>query len=353
VAIDDGIRTAMGNALKAGLDTLDLDQEIVFTLYNRLVLPADGFVFWIKAATVNMGAVLGKGGPLNTFALNQAASVTVPAPTKTIMGAVHYITDLHQTLDENYATNRVIFSAEDPIQDFNVISPNQLYIGAFDGIRFAFSARGSYFQQSNLHHYVGQAINADMESQIIDDPSGFDVDALIVSNSLPAFLAINRYAPLYPVLIPFPSITLYPSFLSGLNLRPPFGTVHIEPDSTVALQMAPAFDDTMSSLQLAQDRVTITLYGATNRMAQDFLAALYQYTLDTELFGIAGVMGVIRDDKKFQTEMLVLAERKHIILDVSYNQFAMRQIARQLITEAFAKVYAQDTFLEQVPIPVP
>ena len=42
-----------------------------------------------------------------------------------------------------------------------------------------------------------------------------------------------------------------------------------------------------------------------------------------------------------------------MIVEVSYNQGAQRQIARQLIEHALVTVYAQDTPFEQVPIPLP
>ena len=345
---EEAVRTPMGAALKGGLDVLDLNQSVTFTLYQQVILPLDGYVFWVKANAVSPSALV-NNSPLDSFMPNQPQILGPPNPVKTVMGAVHYASDLHQQEDENYSSNRVVFSAQEPVQDFNLVSPTQLYIGEFDGIRFSFAARGSYFQQSNLHHYVGQAVNSDMLTQIIDDPRLLNT-SLIVSNSLPAFLAINRYAPAYPVLIPFPRIPLYPSFLAPLNMRPPFGTVHVEPELTVSRQLAPLFDSTMSSGLLAEDRVRVTLYGCTNEMAQDWLAAFYQYTLDTELVGVVGTLGVVRDDKKFQTEMLVLAERKHIVLDISYTQQAVRNIARQLIEEAFCTVLPQDTV---IPIPIP
>ena len=38
--------------LAAGVDMLSIQQEITFTRYIRLVLPLDGYVFWVKADMV-------------------------------------------------------------------------------------------------------------------------------------------------------------------------------------------------------------------------------------------------------------------------------------------------------------
>jgi hypothetical protein len=83
--------------------------------------------------------------------------------------------------------------------------------------------------------------------------------------------------------------------------------------------------------QLARDRVSITLYGCNNDVAQSLLYSLLQYSYDTEVFGILN-MPVIRDEKETQIELQTLAQKKRIAFDVSYNQTDIRNIARQLIT---------------------
>ena len=49
-SVNEPVRTALGAALKAGVDTISLSQQLTFTLYKRLVLPLDGYLFWVKAS---------------------------------------------------------------------------------------------------------------------------------------------------------------------------------------------------------------------------------------------------------------------------------------------------------------
>jgi hypothetical protein len=320
-------RTALGAALKAGLDTLDLNQAITFHLYQRKVLPLDGYVFWLRDATA---------APL------------------VVMGAIHYISDLRQLEDTSLVSNRVIFSAENLVNDFATINPSTMWIADFDKVRFAFSSRASYFQQSNLYHYVGIDLDPSMANMIIDDPAQLPADTdLIVSNSLPIWLSLSNYNPAWHVDIPMPPITLFPSFLVPQNEPPVFGAVQIDPEQTTAYQMAPWLSAHLDHYQLAHDRVTVTLYGCTNRMALDFVDAVNQYTLDTDNMGIVGVPAIMRDDKKTQTEMMIIATKKHITFEVSYQQSTVRNLARQMIEHAKLTLYAQDHIIGNPPIPIP
>lgn len=333
-------RTPLGSDLKAGIDTLSLNQTVTFTLYVKLVLPLDGFVFWINSALLSESALL-NAFALNAALLNMTPAAAAPAKTITAQGSLHYATDTRQDEDSAYAVNRVVFTSEQAIQEFNAIGPNLLYIASFENIRFSFSSRGSYYVQSNTWHYLGNAIYSTLASQIVDDPRVLSTSQLIVSNSLPAWLAINNYAPAYPIPISFPALTLYPSFLSPDNLTPPYGTVHVDPDSTVAMQSAPYYDATYDQWQLARERIVVTLYGCNNNAAQSFLSAALQYSTDTDLFGIMNIP-TVRDDKKTQTEMLVIAQKKRVVFDVSYNQNAMRNVARQLILSCVPTFYFED-----------
>lgn len=311
------LRTPLGASLKGGLDTLSLNQRIDFTLYRRFVLPLDGYVYWVKDAT---------------------------APVLSIMGSLHYNSDISQQGDNTQATTRVVFSSQEEVRDFTEVAPDTCYFGFFEGTRFAFSSLGAHYQQANLWHYLGNGNFAEYENLFVDDVSQIPTEQ-IISNSLPSWLAINSYAPVYPVLIPFPPITLYPEYLSPFNQTPPYGTINIEPDQTSSYVQAPQFDNTMSSGMLAHDRVSITMYGATDRQAQDFLAAINQYTLDTERFGIVGAVSIIRDDQKAVVpETMLLAEKKRMIFEVSYLQSVQRDIARQLIEKCIVTVIGVGTF---------
>ena len=57
----DPISTPVHDALVAGVDVLAGPQEITFTPYVRIVLPIDGFVFYVNAALATP-AVLATAG---------------------------------------------------------------------------------------------------------------------------------------------------------------------------------------------------------------------------------------------------------------------------------------------------
>jgi hypothetical protein len=347
----EAARTAMGAALKAGLDTLDLDQSVTFTPYVRVVLPLDGYVFWVNASVASPSAVINALG-INAASPNSGSPLTLLQP-KTVMGAIHYVSDVRQEEASSAAVNRVVFSAQDPVENLNEVNPQILWLASFDGIRFSFNARGSYFQQSNLHHYTGNAVYATMQTQIVDDARQLDAEEAIVSNSLPIWLALPNYSPPWPVPLPMPRFPLYPSFLVPANLPPIYGVVHVEPDQTTALQIAPTYDLTYGHDMLAHDRVIVTLYGCNNRLAMDWYDAVLQYSYDLSHIGIMGVSPIIRDDKQTQTEMTVIAQKKRIIFEVCYHQAIARNIARQLILSAAVTVMAQDNPIRTDTFPVP
>jgi len=297
-----------------------------------LILPLDGFVFWVRADLVSVSAALNVS-PLNTAPLDQQASLKSPAPYRDVQGSFHYATDRRQDESETYSVNRVVFTAETEIDFLNEISPTELYIGEFDGVKFSFSARGSTYRQADLFHYVGDAVYADMESQLIDKLEGFDSRNLVVSNSLPAWLELNVFSPPWPFYPNYQPATLYPSFLTPPNLTPPWGAVHIGEGDTRSLASAPHLGHRSSISLLSSDRVRITLWGVRNAGAEDFLQRVLQYSYDTNNIGIMN-MPVVRDDKRTQPELATLAQKKIIEFEVSYHQRRIADVARQLIETA-------------------
>ena len=320
-------------ALAGGIDTLSLDQEIVFTQFVRLVLPLDGFVFWVKSDLLTPSALF-NAFQLNTAEFNYSDVLPIPPSTLTIKGSLHYSTIVNQAEDTTEAVNTVIFTAEEPVQMFNDLQPNILWIGTYGGdkedfdgpITFAFSSRGRYYEAADLFHYVGTAVLPAFEAQLITRTDQLSSQSLYVSNSLPIWLSLSEYIPPYDNGISC-SLPLYPSFLVPDNLQPAYGAVHIEPGETEALQSAPFFDKTLGQYSLARDRVRITLYGLTNDAALMFLAAVCQFSYDYNTIGMMN-MPVIKDDKRIAAELGVLAQKKHIDFEVSYNQKSVRDIAR-------------------------
>jgi hypothetical protein len=294
--IGDG---AFNSALTDGLAQISGSASIPFVQYIRYVLPLDGYVFWLATQQT------------------------------TFTGSLHYAATDQQNQDDNFAVNRVVFTATEEIQSFNEINPSTMWVGQWDGMRFAFSSRGYFAPNAGLFHYAGDAVYPTLATQLLDVGNQPDPDTVIVSNSLPAWLSIQGYTPEW--LNPLnPGVTLYPSFLVPDNLEPPYGSVHIEPASTTALQSVPLLGPTASGTQLATDRVRVTLYGLTNVQALDWLQTALRYMEDTSVIGLMN-MPIMRDEKRTQVELGALAMKKSIEFDVSYNQSAVRDTARQMI----------------------
>lgn len=326
----------LASALAAGVDTISQKQTVTFQLYYRLVLPLDGYVFWVKAQIVTPGAAFNAMGYSAAAALNAGIEETpLPNATLTVSGSFHYITKTNQNETESAATNMVMFTAESAVNDLDNITPNMMYIAEIEGIKYAFSERRSFYQQANLFHYAGNAVYSTLETQIVDDPISFDAENQIVSNSLPIWLSINGQTAPFP-LQPTQTLPLYPSYLVPANAPLPYGAVDIS--QTQALQSAAVLGPTGSRSQLVSEVVKVTFYGTRNFNIMDWLDYVLQYSLFTEpLFGIQN-MPVVNDLKLTQPEMLVIAQKKEITFQVNYYQSRVRDLARQLVTEAFVTI---------------
>jgi hypothetical protein len=304
-----GSQSQLASTLAAGVDQLSQSQSVVFTKYTQQILPPDAMVFW-----VNTGI------------------------TTTVKGSLHYSTDQQQNEDETIDVNRVIFSALSPIDDFNEVAPDELWIGTFNGIQFSFNARGSFYEQANLYHYLGNAVYPALASQLVNSAADLPTGP-IVSNSLPIWLSQNSMAPVYS------------SYLVPANVVPPYITAHIEPDLTEVPSFpvygwpgttepgtdpAPLHD--LPSSQLALDRVRLTLYGFTNQQAIQYLVSLIEYSVDTDAFGFRN-SPAIKDQKRTQSELNVIAMKKTIEIEAWYFQATVDAIARrQILSAGFSSI---------------
>jgi hypothetical protein len=312
--------TPLNAALVAGIEDISYHGEVEFVRYVRLILPIDGFAFWVKADLVNPSAY--------------PKAVEVPYSIKA-QGSFHYATDVAQEETETNSSNTVVFTSESEVQDLNSVDPQSMYIGTFNGVRFAFSSRQSFYKVADIYHYVGHGLYATMATQIIDDPADID-DRQVVSNSLPFWLAMNTYVKRPYEDFAFPDITLYPSYLVPQNAALPYGTVHVE--STTALASTPNLNSTNSHSQLMTDKVWVTLYGLRHSEAMDFVDFVNQYSVNRDLLGIMN-MPAVRDDKRTQVEFNILAQRKSVDYEVSYYQALARDMARQLIKIVIVNYY--------------
>ncbi len=309
--------SAAASANLAGLRTLSEDQTVPFTLYIRHVLPLDGYVFW-----------LGTGKAVK------------------VRGSVHVTADKMQREDETIAVNRIVVTTGEEVQQLNRIGPDQMWVGEIAGVRFAFSRSGPRYRVAGLNHYEGQAVYPALANMLIPVGAELPASTLVVSNSLPMWLTLRTYDPVW--LVPRnPCITLYPSYAVPDNLKPPYGTVHMEPGGTRALQATPLLGPTRpvgnaalgipagttldsTHWQLTADTVRVTLYGATNQMAMDFVDLVNSYSSDLDELGIMSASAVM-DEKRTQSELGILAMKKTIDYTVSYYQTRANAVARQLV----------------------
>ena len=63
----------LASSLQAGLEQISLNQQITFTKYTRVILPLDGFAFWVRSDLINPSSIY------NTSPLNVVAGNTPPS----------------------------------------------------------------------------------------------------------------------------------------------------------------------------------------------------------------------------------------------------------------------------------
>ena len=332
-----GAPAQMATALSAGLDVVDLDQTVKFTQYRRVVLPADGFVFWVKADLLSPSALLNTT-LINRSTPNQPPTLVQVAPTFEAQGSLHHTSINKQDPDEGYAVNRLIFTSKDEVNNLNDIAPDTLYLASLGNLRYCFSSRSMWYKQAHLYHYSGDAVYPTLATQIIDDPAQLNLTDLVISNSLPIWLGLNNLFPIYPAL-------LVPD-----NIRPPYAAVSIGEQDTSPLQSGAIRDAHGSRWQLAKDTVRVVTYGVRNNLIMDWMDFVNDYTLNNP--GIMGVMNspMVRDGLKGQTEISARAQMKVIMFEVSYYQSRVRDLALQLIKNAFLDYFLLGDEGTQIPV---
>jgi hypothetical protein len=269
-------------------------------------------------------------------------SVELPTDVE-VKGSFHYASVSEQREDATVDSNDIVFTSLSEVQAFNQVGPYHLYIGQYADLIFAFASRARLYEQADLYHYQGKALFTTHATQVIDNPEEFN-PTLIVSNSLPIWISMSTYVPPYPGFeCPFP---LYPSYLVDDNLKPPFGSVHVEETKTLA--MVPYLGPRMQSAHLCRDTVKVHLYGLNNEAASDFLLFVEQFSRDWMSIGMANSPH-IRDEKHTQTEMKIISQRKLIEFEVNYLQSVVRDIFRQFILHAKVQFYDPKWFTDQPP----
>jgi len=289
----------LSSVLQSAVETISSSQQITFRLYVRKVLPLDGFVYWVNAAILTEEEQKKTGLPV----------------TRQISGSLHRQVVAEQSEAASGAINNVIFTPLEQAENLNTVDPDTVYFGEYDGVQFAFSRMESRYTQAGIFHYRGTAILPTMRTQIIEKAEDIS-DEQILSNSIPIWLSLNRFA------------TVYPSFLSPSNLRPPYIVADVR--TTTPLQSAPHYD---VRCQHVSDEVRLTLFGLTNGQALQFVDYVVQTALEDEAFGITNIP-VVMDGKRSQVELGVLARQKFVDFDINYYQSTALDVSHQLIKKA-------------------
>ena len=313
----------LASGLAQGVETLSGNEQVTFTLYVKLVLPLDGYVFWVNASLLTDSALF-NASQYNKLLYNNYPE-GVPARQLVASGSFHFSSDVQMLEDRQTVFNHTTFTSLVEIADFNLINPQFQYIATYQGMRFAFNTRANFYKQADLYHYRGDALYSVMNTQVIDTMTGFDTQSVIVSNSLPIWLSLNQFFPMYP------------SYLVDQNIVPAYAAVDINPSLTTALQDFPLLDPDSNPFQLVKDTVKITMYGIRNHEALNFVQYILDYSRNTDNIGLMN-MPVMQDEKMTQSELGIMAQKKTITFEVSYYQSTVNDIARKLIEHAFMEI---------------
>ena len=313
----------LGAGLAQGVETLSGNEQVTFTLYVKLVLPLDGYVFWVNASLLTDSALF-NASQYNKLLYNNYPE-GVPSRQLVASGSFHFSSDVQMLEDRQTVFNHTTFTSLVEIADFNLINPQFQYIATYQGMRFAFNTRANFYKQADLYHYRGDALYSVMNTQVIDTMTGFDTQSVIVSNSLPIWLSLNQFFPMYP------------SYLVDQNIVPAYAAVDINPSLTTALQDFPLLDPNSNPFQLVKDTVKITMYGIRNHEALNFVQYILDYSRNTGNIGLMN-MPVLQDEKMTQSELGIMAQKKTITFEVSYFQTTVNDIARKLIEHAFMEI---------------
>lgn len=287
---------SLASTLQAGLGVISQDQEVTFSAYRRVVLPVDGYVFWLRDKAI---------------------------PSLSVAGSIHYSADQRQELDNTISFVNVVFTTNTQIVDLEEIYPTHLWIGSFDNFQFTFSSHAKFYEQADLWHYEGHAVYPEMRTQIIEESTQLPTEP-VVSNSLPLWLQLGEGG-----------VPVFPSYLVPDNLTPPYAVAHIGASDTSVLQPVQIVDkEDYQIYQLVSDNVRIITYGLNNREIQNFVASIYTFNEFNPVFGIMQDGIKVSDIKHIQSELNVIAQQKEITFKASYVQSAVYEQAVTYIKKA-------------------
>lgn len=318
------VNTPLSDALSDGLDDIRYSQTITFVPYVRMELPLDKFIFWVKYDQVGKDALASLG-----LSADGLAPVTVKC-------AIHSATSTEQGEEDNMDYSKVVVTCTHEIRPFHEDITTVMWVADLDGIRFAIDSRAEFFKQANLYHYHGGSIYPTMLTQMIDDASEFDVNAQILSDSTPLWMAMAKSIK-NAVWLPGFDFPLYPRFLVPDNEVPPYGVIIPDGGSVEAQSLGPAYAGNSSRSMYVTELVSVVLYGCQNSQAMDFLDSVLGYAATGLIFGVNN-SPVVEDVPREQSELSVLAQKKRIVFKINYYQSAARNMAIRYIKSCIPNI---------------
>lgn len=304
----------MAADLQAGISQLSGGQEFTFTLYKRLILPADGFVFFAPALVVDAPV---DPTPAELSAYQFQADCT----------SLHFAQRIDQQSDNTTAIQDITVTTKHEIREFESVAPNTLYVMTLpNGSLVAFSSQRGRYDQAGIWHYAGRTLYPYEATQFIDTPDAITVGGTIVSNSLPIWMAMSTE-----------DLPVYPAFLAPINLAPPYVTADIS--GTTGWGQIPVKGPDSSQSQIVFEDVRFTFYGVRNDAVLDFQDAVLHNSF-RDGYGVMNIPVPV-DQKKPQGEFGIIAQQKTMDLRLNYYQSRSRDIARKLILSAFINITVQ------------
>ena len=91
-----GAKTQLGSGLADGLNTISANETVTFSLYVKLILPLDGYVYWVIASLLTDTAIY-NAAQYNFSEFNNQGGPALPPKQLVVKGSFHFHTCLLYT----------------------------------------------------------------------------------------------------------------------------------------------------------------------------------------------------------------------------------------------------------------
>lgn len=291
-------------AIETAVGTLSQNREFDLVTYTKYTNTADGFVYWLKTATVQK-----------------------------IRGSLHNRAVQENEQDHTNSRNTIVLTTSDQIKGFDEPNPQTAYFitialddpAIVDGgpMVIGFNSADNYYQEAGAYHYMGQAVFPNFRRFIIDDPLTF-LASIIPVNSLPILLdQIADYG-----------VATYAAWAVPANLTTPYISVAIQTSKTI--NSLPVYDYSGSNKFINQfkiDDVELVAYNMGAASTQELISHIFDVSQRPALFGITKIPQV-QDVPAVQSEYGIRADKKSVKMSVSYWLSTASSVVRKTITQA-------------------